>query len=195
MTKREYMHAGVIAVAIALVLTFSYLILAGAVKYRYDRVTAKAAEYHSVEAKPELEAINTTEKEISLSTLNPVEVELIGRTIWGEAGGVPDKTERAAVAWCILNRVDNRGQTIEQVVTAPHQFYGYRPNGDCPQEHLDLAADVLSRWYAEKAGETNVGRVLPQEYEYFIGFDRHNHFMTEWKVADYWDWSLESPYN
>lgn len=126
--------------------------------------------------------------------LDPAEVELIGRTIWGEAEGVKSEAERAAVAWCILNRVDARGQTIEEVVTAPEQFKGYRTWGECPQRHLDLAADVLARWYAEKDGAEDVGRVLPADYQYFIGDGERNHFSIEWKSTDYWDWSLHDPY-
>lgn len=129
--------------------------------------------------------------------LDPVEVELIGRTIWGEADGVKSEAERAAVAWCILNRVDASGQTIEEVVTAPEQFDGYRPAGkwgECPQRHLDLAADVLTRWNAEKDGAEEVGRVLPADYLYFIGDGERNHFSIEWKSTDYWDWSLYDPY-
>lgn len=126
--------------------------------------------------------------------LDPVEVELIGRTIWGEADGVKSEAERAAVAWCILNRVDASGQTIEEVVTAPEQFKGYRTWGVCPQRHLDLAADVLTRWNAEKDGAEEVGRVLPADYLYFIGDGERNHFSIEWKSTDYWDWSLYDPY-
>lgn len=125
---------------------------------------------------------------------NPYEVELIGRTIWGEAGGVQSKAERAAVAWCILNRVDAYGKSIEDVVTAPWQFHGYRPEGDCPLEHLELAADVLVRWQAEKKGTTDVGRTLPAEYLYFVGDGWRNHFSVEYESAVYWDWSLPNPY-
>ena len=141
----------------------------------------------------------TTEPEEpeEVRTLDPVEVELIGRTIWGEADGVKSKAERAAVAWCILNRVDSRGQTIEEVVTAPEQFHGYRPAdkwGECPQRHLDLAADVLARWYAEKEGAQDVGRVLPPEYRFFVGDGERNHFSIKWQSTEYWDWSLPDPY-
>lgn len=125
---------------------------------------------------------------------DPDEVELIGRTIWGEAGGIPDEAERAAVAWCILNRADAWGQSIEQVVTAPQQFHGYLTRGTCPQEHLELAADVLSRWYAEKAGAGNVGRTLPAEYLFFVGDGAHNHYSAVWQSGIYYDWSLPSPY-
>ena len=143
---------------------------------------------------PKATATPTAEPTPTVQALNPAEVELIGRTIWGEAGGVKSKAERAAVAWCILNRVDQRGQTIEQVVTAPHQFYGYRTWGECPQEHLDLAADVLTRWYAEKNGATDVGRTLPADYLYFLGDGQRNHFTQKWQSTDHWDWSLPNPY-
>lgn len=122
------------------------------------------------------------------------DVELIGRTIWGEAGGVQSKAERAAVAWCILNRVDAFDQTIEEVVTAPHQFQGYRPEGDCPDEHLDLAEDVLERWQMEKYGATDVGRVLPADCLYFLGDGQRNHFTNEWQSTIYWGWTLADPY-
>lgn len=127
-------------------------------------------------------------------SLDPTEVELIGRTIWGEAGGIQSEAERAAVAWCILNRVDAWDKTIEEVVTAPMQFLGYRPTGECPQEHLDLAADVLTRWYAEKEGTEDVGRTLPADYLYFYGDGEHNHFSIEWRSGIYWGWTLTDPY-
>ena len=127
-------------------------------------------------------------------TPDPKEVELIGRTIWGEAGGVKSKAERAAVAWCILNRADARQQSIEEVVTAPKQFHGYRTWGECPEEHLELAADVLTRWHNEKNGAEDVGRTLPSEYLYFYGYGKRNHFSKEWRSGETWDWSLNNPY-
>ena len=139
------------------------------------------------------EATETTPDEDIL--LDPYEVELIGRTIWGEAEGVHDKAEQAAVAWCILNRVDDSGKTIEQVVTAPHQFVGfYRVKGEVPETFLELAEDVLLRWHMEKAGADDVGRVLPSDYLFFVGDGARNHFSKEWRSTDYWGWSLKSPY-
>ena len=52
----------------------------------------------------------------------------------------------------------------------------------------------MQRWNAEKNGKTDVGRVLPKEYTFFIGDGFENHFTDEWKSTDYWDWSLPSPY-
>lgn len=122
------------------------------------------------------------------------DVKYLAHTIWGEAGGIADPAERAAVAWCILNRVDAWGGSIADIATAPNQFYCYNLGGDCPQEHIDLAADVLTRWQAEKAGAENVGRVLPSDYMFFVGDGAHNHFTTTYQGTDYWDWSLSSPY-
>lgn len=139
------------------------------------------------------EGLHPAEVEV-ITDLDPEEVELIGRTIWGEAEGVKSKAERAAVAWCILNRVDAYHKTVEEIVTAPNQFQGYRTEGECPQEHLDLAADVLRRYYDEKAGNQAVGRVLPEEFIYFTGDGSRNHFTTTWRSTNYWDWSYGNPY-
>lgn len=122
------------------------------------------------------------------------EIELIARTIWGEAEIVQSRAEQAAVAWCILNRVDSSGKTIESVITAPYQFY-CRTDDNLPSWALELAEDVLWRWGRERAGETNVGRTLPADYLYFIGDGWRNHFSIEWKSTDYWDWSLPDPYD
>lgn len=145
---------------------------------------------------PEPASLEEPEQE-PVSIFTEYDVELIGRTIWGEAGGVRSMAERAAVAWCILNRVDGRGITIQQAVTARKQFHGYRPAvlwGECPDEHLELARDVLQRWEAEKNGTEDVGRVLPAEYQYFVGDGERNHFTVEYQDGQYWSWTLKSPY-
>lgn len=124
------------------------------------------------------------------------DVEYIAKTMYGEALIVKSDTRRAAVAWCILNRVDAKGypNTIEGVVAAPYQFSGYDPDHPVIEELRDLAVDVLQRWNAEKNGETEVGRVLPEGYCFFVGDGFENYFTDEWKGTDYWDWSLPSPY-
>ena len=125
------------------------------------------------------------------------EIWMIARTIWGEAE-VCNTTERAGVAWCILNRADAWGLSIEEVITAEGQFHGYKPNGECPVEFYELAADVVSRWEREHAGEEDVGRVLPKEYLWFRGNKEqtHNRFRNAWD-GDYDVWEfyyIVSPY-
>lgn len=129
---------------------------------------------------------------------NPEDVEMLAKLLYGEARGVESETEQAAVVWCVLNRVDATGYAcggnIEQTVTFKNQFTGYDPDNPVEPELAKLAKDVLTRWYAEKAGYTNVGRVLPKKYLYFMGDGHHNHFTTEYKGDDCWDWELDSPY-
>lgn len=123
------------------------------------------------------------------------EIDALARTIWGEARGVSNKAEQAAVAWCVLNRVDaGYGATVLEVVSAPGQFTGYSIYYPVTDELAELAKDVLTRWYREKDGETDVGRTLPSDYYYFNGSDGRNWFRKEFRSLIYWDWSLPDPY-
>ena len=87
------------------------------------------------------------------------DVEYIAKTLYGECVGVKSDTEKAAVVWCILNRVDYKGyacgKSIEYVVTFPNQFQGYSPDHPVLDSLKNLAIDVLCRWHSEKEGETD----------------------------------------
>lgn len=125
--------------------------------------------------------------------LNEADVEMLAKLVWGEARGCTT-TEQAAVIWTVLNRVDSEDpiypDTIQEVVTQPHQFHGYDPDYPVEQDKVDLAKDVLTRWLTD--GD---GRVLPKEYVFFHGDGKHNYFRIEFKHnGQYWDWSLDSPY-
>ena len=129
-------------------------------------------------------------------TYSESDVELIAKTVWQEARGIPSKAEQAAVVWCILNRVDDDrwGDTIAEVVTAPHQF-AYDAGAPVTDELRQLAEDVLERWKREREGETEVGRVLPAGYVFFDGDGSHNHFRREYEhTGEYWEFKAESPY-
>lgn len=142
-----------------------------------------------------LNPIDITENELLESDIN-----YLARTLWGEARGIESTMEKAAVCWCVLNRVDSEEwdfrnmNTIESVVTAPNQFMGYDKRNPLDDELVDIATDVLTRWYMEKDGIENVGRVLPKEYTHFYGDGESNYFRTDWRGKEFWDWSLEDPY-
>ena len=124
------------------------------------------------------------------------EIDMLARLVWAEARGVGSTMEQAAVIWCVLNRVDNGawGDTITDVVTAPHQF-AYDEHTPVKDEFRALAQDVVKRWIYEKLGAEDVGRVLPSGYLYFAGRHGHNRFRLEYDGnGEYWDWSLPSPY-
>ena len=111
--------------------------------------------------------------------------EWLGRAIWGEAGGVQSADERAAVAWCALNRVDAWGTDIWDVLNVG-AFHGLAIQGEVPAEHVELARDVLARWALEAEGWVDVGRALPEQYLYFEGDGVRNHFSTEYGGGQYW---------
>lgn len=124
------------------------------------------------------------------------DVEMLARLLWGEARGVPSTQEKAAVVWCVLNRVDDPRwpDTVAEVVTQPSQFVGYSPNHPATEEHIAIAADVLARWQLEKIGVGDAGRVLPAEYAFFTGDGARNHFRNAYSGGALWGWSLLNPY-
>ena len=122
------------------------------------------------------------------------EVTVLAKMVWGEARGGPSDTEKAACVWCALNRVDHGYGPLVTVVTAPYQFVGYDADNPVDDEIEALCEDVLSRWYAEKDGEADVGRVLPSDYLWFTGDGKRNHFRNAYRGGQIWDWSLPTPY-
>lgn len=127
------------------------------------------------------------------------EVEMLARVLWGEARGVPSDMEKAAVVWCVLNRVDAARwpDTVAGVVTEPSQFAGYSPDYPATEELKTIAADVLTRWERERRERReggDVGRVLPAEYFFFTGDGERNYFRTEFMGGTVWDWTLRNPY-
>ena len=121
--------------------------------------------------------------------------------MYGEARGIKSKTEIACIGWCILNRVDaGMGKNIQSVALAANQFY-YKAGAPTVSDHgydlVALATDVLDRWSREKAGQTNVGRVLQKQYKWDAGDGAHNWFYPSWpcKRAQRWNFkSVTSPY-
>lgn len=111
--------------------------------------------------------------------------ELAGRAIWGEAGGIQDEAQRAAVVWCACNRADAWDMEIGDVLNVD-AFHGLAIKGEVPEQHVELARDVLARWTLEAEGWQDVGRVLPSRFLYFEGDGRVNHFSTEYGGGEYW---------
>ena len=128
------------------------------------------------------------------------DAELIAQILYHECGALPP-LEQSAVVWTILNRVDSElsyfPDTIAEVCTqkiGKYYMFAYREDAPVREDLYELAMDVMTRWYREKAGEENVGRTLPVEYVYFWGNGKHNFFRIEYQGKDYWDWSLPNPY-
>lgn len=159
-------------------------------KVTYNKVTTDAAEPETTTPVVEREKLYTEADVIALAKM-----------AWGEALVTKSDTEMAATMWCVLNRFDSDDpyyrscKTIESVVKQSGAFAGYSARNPEDEHLIWLARDVLDRWNAEQHGETDVGRVLPEDYLFFHGDTQNNHFRKEFgHDGYYWDWSLESPY-
>lgn len=108
---------------------------------------------------------------------DPNDVVMVSQTVWGEYRG-EDADQRAAVVWCILNRVDDDRfpNTIAGVVTQPHQFQGYSPNN--PSEPFaDEVRDILIRWHEGEHG-------IDPSLCWFYGDGRINHYRNAWRAEE-----------
>ena len=138
----------------------------------------------------------SSEPEAATHPFTDEEVIILAKTIWAEARGVPSEARQAAGGWCALNRLDDGsfGNTLAEVLTAPHQF-AYREDSPETPEMMELAEDVLTRWYAERQGRDSVGRTLPADYLYFEGDGEENHFRKTWEdTGEEWLWAWADPY-
>lgn len=139
----------------------------------------------AAEAAQEPEAAQETEEE----------VVLLAKMLWGEARGC-STTEQAACVWVALNRVSDPRwpDTLREVLLQPEQFRGLREDNPATEELMALAEDVLSRRARELAGETAVGRVIPEDYFFWVGDGKRNHFRKEYRDTATWSWEMEDPY-
>ena len=148
----------------------------------------------SLECKLELDEIRNRIDEKLLNF--DEEIKMLAQVVYNEARGVKGTHHKAAVMWCVLNRVDSETEfhnSIKEVVTHPNAFAWYSSTR-VQKEFVELAKDVVTRWLLEKEGIEEVGRVLPVDYYFFHGANGYNHFRKTYTSKEYWDWSLESPY-
>ena len=130
----------------------------------------------------------------------------LAQMAWGECRGVPElitaegkkissECQQAATMWVALNRFDaGYENSIAEVVAAPHQFAGYSAAHPIDEGLLSLARDVLERWNDEKNGGTEIGRVIPAEYLWFVGDGKYNHFSNRYRSGVYFTWELPDVY-
>lgn len=155
------------------------------------------AQQEELEAKQKAQTQQTrVEGPSQAYTATQEEIETLAKIVYREARGIKEDSHKAAVVWCILNRVDDGywGDSIVEVATYPNAF-AWVPDTPVDEELVDLVVDVITRWNHEKEGLSDVGRTLPKEYLYFTGDGSYNRFTKEWGSTDYWDWSLPDPYN
>ena len=140
--------------------------------------------------------VEVTENEFNLINEQKKELEeeivMLAKVLYQEARGM-SKKDIAAVAWCVLNRIDYYDSSITKMIKVPGQFAWFADTPVC-DPYLSIADDVVTRWLLEKQGKVDVGRVLPKDYRYFFGYNGLNYYTQKWQSDLFWDWSLDSPY-
>ena len=138
-------------------------------------------------------------EELIRSVLSENDELILARMLWGEDRENP-MYMRAAIIWCVFNRMDQSRLPIEQLINKT-QFPGYREENPVKDWAINLIRDVAVRYVLEQNGFTDIGRVLPKEYLYYEQppGKRYHIFKTRLKLSDksnkIWDWSLPSPYD
>ena len=124
------------------------------------------------------------------------DLTVLSKLLYGEARGVESEAQKAAICWCVLNRVDNEAfpNSVYEVVTQPSQFEGYADNNPVQSNLKWLASDVLARYKQEKLGYHNIGRTLPSDYYYFRGDGEVNEFSRTITFDTIWNWTADDPY-
>ena len=198
---RKLIGAAVVLGA-AILLTVAMLTIANSATRAFDTQAAAPTVIPDEQVPAEMHIVYPVETEPAEETTatpwapDPDEVNALARTLYGECRGVKSQMEQAAVAWVVLNRVDSRyyPNSVLEVITQPRQFHGYDEDYPVLPELRAIAEDVLTKWHLEQMGEEDVGRVLPKSYIYFVGDGVHNYFTEEFLSKDYWDFSLDNPY-
>jgi hypothetical protein len=110
------------------------------------------------------------------------DIELLAKTVWGEARGC-DPAEQSLVIWTILQRVDadDHGDTVEDVVTDPRQFGGYRSKNPIEPEIYALCAREVGKWTRGELPPTLQPYAQSSPYLYFDGDGKHNWFRGKWR--------------
>lgn len=138
----------------------------------WDRLITEA---HLAEDRAEAEA----SKNAVVAKYSSHEVTLVAKTVWGEARGC-SREEQMLVVWCICNRADARDQSIEEVVTAPHQFAGYRESNPVEEPILEVVREVLEAWSRGEEALVLEPYATTSNYQFFTGDGYHNWFREEY---------------
>jgi hypothetical protein len=96
------------------------------------------------------------------------EIEMLAKTVWGEARGCT-RAEQRLVVWTALQRVSANGYggTIKAVLTAPRQFTGYRKGNPVDEDIYAIAKEETEKW-ARRMKPPTMGPYAPAlPYLYF----------------------------
>ena len=115
-------------------------------------------------------------------TYTESDIDLMAKMVWGEARGCTVEEQRLVV-WTVLQRVDTQrwGKTIEAVITAKHQFVGYRQGNPINAEIRAMCATEMENWRGGAEPPTHEVYAPTAPYYYFDGRGGNNWFRAVWR--------------
>jgi len=145
--------------------------------YRQETVYQEPAETYTT---PEISvtAKAPTAPTVPVVIVPPSEIELVAKVLAGECYEYQIEDKRNVVK-VICNRAATGGwfgDTIEEVVTKPHQFEGYwHQSRPVSESDIAVATEILTEWYSDGCGIFSPG------YLYFTGTGgKTNEFRIDW---------------
>lgn len=185
------------ALRILLIVTIMCVIISASAELQ--EISEKKIKYSPSEADIFMMTLDDAMKEALVrEVLTESDEILLAKMLYGEDRENPTYM-RAAIIWCVYNRLDANKKPISEDVT--HEIFpGYMSGNPVQQWAIDIVRDVTIRYVLEQNGFTDVGRVLPKEYRWYEQLEGHRDhvFKTTIKISDpeckRWDWSLPSPY-
>ena len=176
MKFREFITAFIFIVLLVLLLCIVY----ARATWEEQPVSAPTVTVEAVEPE-QPEAPEQTEPPVYYEMyFTEDDVAAMAKMLWGEARGCT-RDNQIKCAWIVCNRVDDERfpDTIQGVLSQPHQFHGYDPTYPVTSELYNVAFDVLTRWSYEKQG-VPVRRELASSFLWFTGNGVENIFREEY---------------
>lgn len=110
------------------------------------------------------------------------DIIMLCKMVYGEARGC-SAAEQALCVWTVLNRLDDGrfGSTIEYILTAKNQFFGYKQHFPVTDGIRAVVERVLEAWAAGESAPVLPPYAIRNDYLYFSG----GHKDTQGKLHNY----------
>lgn len=113
------------------------------------------------------------------------ELEMITKTVWGEARGCATDEQRLVV-WTIFQQVDADGDfakysTVAGIITKPYNFGGYCESNPLDPDIYAMVCEEAAKWANGEEPPTLEPYAPTLPYLFFDGDGEHNWFRAEWR--------------
>jgi hypothetical protein len=114
-------------------------------------------------------------------TYPDAELEMLAKTVWGEARGCAADEQRLVI-WTVFQRVDSGlfPDTLSAVIAQPNQFVGYDEKHPVSAEIAALCYEEYDKWQDGECPPTFAPYAKTTPYLFFEGDGWHNWYREDW---------------